>query len=237
MVMTDHFRHEHSRQDADGLIHDALLLGVVLHFDVAAEWEVLAERMPDEAVVGQDAAQARVTAEQNPAQVESLALEPVGARPDTVDGIDDRLLRIRTLHPQPQALVVRDRQEVVGHTVSAGHVGVRRIVARYAATAEARAGGALGLPFVTAVVQVIDTRYVHEHLELQLRRIPQGAADREQIRGVDFVGDFVLRRWHATKGVFEFRFDFEREGVYPLLESHWSTSQSYWFARFFSATG
>ena len=237
MVVTNHFRHEHSRHDADGLIDDTLLLGVVLHFHVAAEWEVLAERMPDETVVGQDAAQVGVTAEQNPEQVERLALEPVRARPDVDDGIDDRLLRIRTLHPQPQALVVRDRQEVVGHAETAGHVGVGRIVTRDAATAEARAGGALGLPFVTAVVQVIDTRHVHEHLELQLRRIPQRAADREQIRGVDFVGDLVLRRMHATNGVFELGFDFEREGVYPLLERHWSTSQSCWCARSFSATG
>ena len=50
--------------------------------------EVLAERMADEAVVGEDAAQVRVAAEQDAEQVERLALEPVGARPDVDHGID-----------------------------------------------------------------------------------------------------------------------------------------------------
>jgi hypothetical protein len=43
-----------------GLVHHALLVGVVTHFDVADQREVLAERMADEAVVREDAAQIRV---------------------------------------------------------------------------------------------------------------------------------------------------------------------------------
>jgi hypothetical protein len=45
------------------LINDPLLLGVVTHFDVAGNRKILAERMPDEAVVGKDAAQVVVPRE------------------------------------------------------------------------------------------------------------------------------------------------------------------------------
>ena len=96
VVFADHARHERARLDAHRLIHDAALRRVVFHFDVADQREVLAERMTDEAVVGEDAAQIRMTLEQDAVQVERFALVPVGGRPDVDDGIDDRRLAILT---------------------------------------------------------------------------------------------------------------------------------------------
>src|ERR1044072_7876758 len=47
------------------LVDHALLRFVVTHLDIAGEREVLAERMPLEPVVGQDAAQVRVALEED----------------------------------------------------------------------------------------------------------------------------------------------------------------------------
>ncbi len=76
-----------------GFIDHALLLGVVAHFDVADQREILAERMADETVVGKDAAQIRMTVVDDAEQVERFALEPVQARPDmhVSDGTTGRL--------------------------------------------------------------------------------------------------------------------------------------------------
>ena len=72
-----------------------------MHFDVTREREVLAERVPDEAVVGQDAAQIRVSLEQDAVEIKRLTLEPVGAVPDIDDLFDDR--RIRRARKDAQA--------------------------------------------------------------------------------------------------------------------------------------
>jgi hypothetical protein len=61
------------------LVDHALLLVVVAHLDEAGQREVLAQRMPLEAVVGEDAAQVRMAGEQDAVHVVGLALEPVGA--------------------------------------------------------------------------------------------------------------------------------------------------------------
>src|SRR3989344_5897067 len=76
--ITDHALHQHARLNGDRLVHHALLLGVVAHFDPADEWEVLAERMPDETVIGEDAAQVRMPLEHDAEQVECLSLVPIG---------------------------------------------------------------------------------------------------------------------------------------------------------------
>src|SRR5689334_839518 len=106
-VVADDFRHERARLNADRLVDDAALRGVVAHLDVADQREVLAERMADEPVVGEQAAQVRMTAEQNSVEVERLALEPIGGAPDVVHGVDDRPLVVRAERLQAQPLVVR----------------------------------------------------------------------------------------------------------------------------------
>src|SRR5437773_2544784 len=100
MIMADDLGHQYTRYDAHGLIHHALLFRVVLHFNIADEREVLAERMANEPVVREDAAQVRMTAKQNTEQVKGLTLEPVGRSPHVDDRIDHRLLRIETLDAQ-----------------------------------------------------------------------------------------------------------------------------------------
>src|SRR5512139_3500990 len=81
-VVADDLRHERARLNADGLVDDAALRGVVAHLDVADQREVLAERVADEAVVREQAPQVRMAAEQDPVEIERLALEPVGGAPD-----------------------------------------------------------------------------------------------------------------------------------------------------------
>src|SRR5258706_15921359 len=82
LVLADDARDDLARLDGDRLVDDALLLRVVAHLDVARDREVLAERVADEAVVGQDAAQVGMAVEYDAEQVEGLALEPVDPRPD-----------------------------------------------------------------------------------------------------------------------------------------------------------
>src|SRR6185312_10203761 len=83
IVVTDDLGHQDPRFDADRLVHHTPLLRIVAHLHIAGEREVLAERMADEAVIGEQAAQVRVTLEQNAEHVEGLALEPIDAGPHT----------------------------------------------------------------------------------------------------------------------------------------------------------
>src|SRR5688572_6985312 len=69
-LLADHLRHRDPRLDADRLLDDAAARRVVAHFHVAGQREVLAERVADEAVVGEDTAQVRVPAEQDPVEAE-----------------------------------------------------------------------------------------------------------------------------------------------------------------------
>src|SRR6185369_10924014 len=71
-LLTDNARYQHARFNGYRLVDHALLVFVVAHLDLADEREVLAERMPDEAVVGQDAAQVRMTFEDDTEKVEGL---------------------------------------------------------------------------------------------------------------------------------------------------------------------
>jgi len=90
-----------------------LLLGVVAHLHVAGHREVLAERVPHEAVVGEDAAQVRVAAEDDAVEVERLALVPVGRGPHRDDRFDLGKLVVGAEHANAHAPVVGDRQQDV----------------------------------------------------------------------------------------------------------------------------
>ena len=54
-VIADHARNQDPGFNRDGLVHHSLLVRVIAHLDVPFERKILAERMTDEAVVGQDA--------------------------------------------------------------------------------------------------------------------------------------------------------------------------------------
>src|SRR6202034_3819512 len=105
VVVADHTRHQRARLDADRLVDHALELRVISHFDIADEREILAERMTDETIVGQNAAQIRMAAKQNAEQIEGLALEPLGAGPHAGQRIDHRILDVLSPDAQPQPLV------------------------------------------------------------------------------------------------------------------------------------
>src|SRR5574343_223056 len=67
-----------ARFDGHRLVDHASLIRVITHFDMTGDREILAERMSNEAVVGQDATQVVVTDEGNTEQIKRFALEPVG---------------------------------------------------------------------------------------------------------------------------------------------------------------
>src|SRR5688572_1201019 len=212
-VVADDLRHERARLDADGLVDDAALHRVVAHFDVADQREILAERVADETVVRQQAAQVRMAAEQDSIEIERLALEPIGGVPDFVNGIDDRPLVARAERLEPQPVIVRDRQQViddgeprrrdVGRVLDVLHG--RRGAQRSAA--EAGAGRAARLPLVLAVGLIVDAADVDQYLELQLRLVAQRAADIEQVVGRHAIAELTRRRRQTLDARAELRFD------------------------------
>src|SRR3546814_11763044 len=74
------FRSEILRQ-LHRLVHDALVLFAIAQLGVTGQREVLALRMPLETIVGQDAAEVGVAAEQHAIHVEHFAFEPARVRP------------------------------------------------------------------------------------------------------------------------------------------------------------
>jgi hypothetical protein len=97
--------------EAHGLVDHALQLLVVAHLDIARGREVLAQRVPAEAVIGEDAAQVRVAREQDPEHVVDLALVPAGAGVRGHDGGDHVLLPHMGFHAD--AVVLVHAEEVV----------------------------------------------------------------------------------------------------------------------------
>ncbi len=91
--------------------------------------------MPDEAVVGEQAAQVRVALEQDAEHVEGLALEPIDAGPDAGHRIHHGFGVIGAKHAQAQPLVERDRKQMVhnGKAAPDGHGRIERRAARDAA--------------------------------------------------------------------------------------------------------
>src|SRR4029453_8904317 len=86
--LADHLRHGDARLDADGLVDDAAARRVVEHLDVARERKVLAERVPDESVVGEDPPEVRVTAEEDAVEIKGLALVPIRRGPNAGHRVD-----------------------------------------------------------------------------------------------------------------------------------------------------
>src|SRR3974377_11808 len=93
------------------VVNDALLLVVVTQLDKTSEWEILAERMPLESIVCENAPEIRVTGEQHAVEVVGLAFVPVSA----VIDFDQRrhLRRFVGRYFYADALVKARRQEMV----------------------------------------------------------------------------------------------------------------------------
>ena len=128
---------------------------------MTAEREILAERVTDEAVVGQDAPQIVVTFEHDAKQVKGLALEPVGRVPDVIDRGQHRHLVIRHGHPHAQALVETDRQQV-DHDTKTGAIAPAALV-----------------------IRVVNTAQVDQLLKLATRRVTQQQRYGQQVGSIN----------------------------------------------------
>src|SRR5690606_19809450 len=213
-VVADHARHVHPRlHRGHGLVHDALQLGVVANLDVADQREILAERMADETVVGEDPAQVRVAVEHDAEHVEGLALEPVGHRPQVGDRIDHRQRVVGREAGRAYAPVVAHRKQVHDHGEALarnrdlGHaLRLRYLLAGHLAEAEAAgslAGNAArealrgnpGIPLVAAVTHAVHAAHVDQHLEAEL--VAQRAAAFMPGGGIEDDADLAARLGHA----------------------------------------
>ena len=67
--------------DRDRFVNHALTLRVVTHFDISHKRKILAKRMSDKTVIGENTAQIGMAFEYNAKQIESLAFKPVGGIP------------------------------------------------------------------------------------------------------------------------------------------------------------
>src|SRR6185295_3390220 len=105
MRFPHHSRYSLTRFNGDWLIDHALLFGVVADFNKPGERKILAKRMADKAIVGQDASQIGMPGEHDSEQVESLALEPVRRRPDAYYGIHNRELVVGGECLQTQSMI------------------------------------------------------------------------------------------------------------------------------------
>eukprot|EP01092_Planopodium_desertum_P014856 TRINITY_DN7617_c0_g1_i1.p2 TRINITY_DN7617_c0_g1~~TRINITY_DN7617_c0_g1_i1.p2 ORF type:complete len:329 (-),score=116.84 TRINITY_DN7617_c0_g1_i1:34-1020(-) len=153
VVFADHARRDLARLDRHGFIDDALALGVVAHLDVTREREVLAERVPDEAVVGEDAAQVGVAFEDDAVEIEGLALVPVGTVPEVVHRGQHGEIVVGAEHAHAHALVEADGEQV-------------------------RDGReALAFPAAIAIGGIVHATQVDELLEARLRSVAQGLHD------------------------------------------------------------
>src|SRR5690606_16369512 len=90
--------------ELDRVVDDALHPIVPVQLDITGERNVLAQRMPLETVVGEDAAQVRMPGEEDTVEVVGLALEPVGAREYAGDRRNRGILV--GCHPDADALVL-----------------------------------------------------------------------------------------------------------------------------------
>src|SRR5947207_683249 len=106
----------------DRLVNHPLLVVVVSQFDKAGQWEILAQGMPFETVIRQDAAQIRVIAEKDAEQVPGIALPPAG-RPVESRCRGHRLLLIG-FERQPDALIVGEAKQIVDNIEALWPVGI-----------------------------------------------------------------------------------------------------------------
>src|SRR4051812_23585467 len=81
IIVADDARCQGAILDGHRFVNDPLQLRVVADLDISDQRKVLTERIANKSVVGQQAAKIWVIAKQDPVEVKSLALKPVGARP------------------------------------------------------------------------------------------------------------------------------------------------------------
>jgi len=196
--MTNDSRHERARLDAHGFVHHPLFLRVIAHFDVADQREIFAERMPDESVIGEQATQIRVSLEENAEQIEGLALEPIGRRPNTDQRIDHRFVVVGAEGTQAQTAIAPNRKQMADDgKASSGRCAVDATAAIYTARKPGtRCRGRL--PLGLAVFEVIDAGKINQYVEPQLGVIAQRRGDRQHLRRIALEGQFIRQRIHSA---------------------------------------
>ncbi len=100
-------------REFDRLVDDPLFLFGITQLDIAGQRKILAERMPFEAVIGEDAAQIGIACEYDAEHVENFALKPSGDRPQRGDGRHRRILVGRNFEHDP--VVLRQAEQHVDH--------------------------------------------------------------------------------------------------------------------------
>src|SRR6185312_14659659 len=198
-VVADGARYQHARLDRHRLVDHPLLHGVVAHLDIADQREVLAERMPHESVVGEDAAQIRMPVEDDAVQVECLALEPVRARPDQSQRRHQRQAVVFAEHAQAQAPVVSNRKQLddggkptwqVFAARSLGPVEAPKGLA-FDTTRKTRVRNRFSVPLDLAIAQVIDAAQVDQLTEGKCRLVAQRARHGQQVGRRQLGGSLV----------------------------------------------
>ena len=111
MLFADHARRDLPRFDTDRLIDYPLLVGVVTHFHISAQWKVLAERIADKAVISENAPQIGMTRKNNAIKIECLALEPVSRWPYANYRIHYRKFVIIREYLEPQPVVMTEESK------------------------------------------------------------------------------------------------------------------------------
>ena len=120
---------------------------------MAREREILAEGVTDKTVICEDAAHIGMAFKNNAEQIKTLALEPIGGRPEGVNRGHDRQDIIRGKDPHPHPLVAAHRQQVDDGR-------------------KARAVLETTLAAIP-VIQIIDTAQVNQGIKTQLGGITQ----------------------------------------------------------------
>ena len=139
---------------------------------MAGDRKVLAKRVTDETVIGQQSAQVFVSFEHDAIQVKRLTLVPVGGVPERVDRGHDGHVVIGRKNTHPQATVVGDGQQVRNH-------GKTRAVC------QRRVAIAIGA--------VVHAAQVHELLETQVGVVSQGLHHSDVIGRRHHQGGFAQR--------------------------------------------
>ena len=101
-----------TRLNADRLINDTTKLLIVTHFYITRDREILAERISNKTVIGENSAQIRVSREQDAEKVEGLALKPIRARPDFAKRSQHRERLILSKNLKPETIIILDRQQM-----------------------------------------------------------------------------------------------------------------------------
>jgi len=132
----------------------ATFFRVIANFDVTGQWKVFAKWMSDEAIVGKDTAQIRMSGKQNTEQIKCLSLRPVCRRIDIRDALHHRHIAIE-IGSYPKPAIGRHRYQLIRHS-EPGRMATRLVRrSSHGHTATKTGLTAIGVPFGLSIGQII----------------------------------------------------------------------------------